>query len=180
LKRIFRYLKGTSTFRLSFGTGSNTVVGYCDADFAGNHETRKSTGAYGFTLNGGLISWSSKLQDIVATSTTESEYIAIFEAVKEAKWLRQFLSELDFIQEAPTEIFSDNQAAIALSKSKEFHRRTKHFDVRLHFVRHEQDDNQVRITYIPTNDQPIDMMTKSLNRPALNRCIKRIGLQGID
>ena len=151
-KRILAYLLRTPNFGLLFGKGSNVLTGYCDSDYAGDLETRRSTSGTVFLLLGGPISWSSKRQTCVALSTTEAEFIAAAEATKEAIWLQRFLSELG-APEWPTPLHCDNQSAIALIKNPVLHQRTKHMDVRYFFVRDAQEEKQINNTYINTNDQ---------------------------
>ncbi|KAA0036776.1 Retrovirus-related Pol polyprotein from transposon TNT 1-94 [Cucumis melo var. makuwa] len=104
-----------------------------DADFAGDPDKRKSLTGFAFTLGENLISWKSNLQSVVALSTTEAEFIVVSEVVKEAMWLRGIVSKLGYKQEA-VELMCDNQSAIHLTKNKHYHDRTKHIDVKLHFV----------------------------------------------
>ena len=132
-KRVMRYLKGTLNFALEYNASSGLIIiGYCDSDYAGEIEERKSTSGYVFKFCGGPVAWSSTLQRVTALSSSEAEYMAIAEAVKEVLWLRPLLESVGLIQSSPTELNVDNQAAIALSKNPEFHKRTKHIGVRFH------------------------------------------------
>ena len=115
-----------------------------DADFAGDPDKRKSLTGFAFTLGEDLISWKSNLQLVVALSTTEAELIAVFEVVKEAMWLRGIVSKLVYKQEA-IELMRDNQSAIHLIKNQQFHDKTKHIDVKLHFVRNIIENGVVKI-----------------------------------
>lgn len=110
------------------------VEGFVDSDYAGNLDTRKSLTGFVFTFFGTSISWKTILQSVVALSTTEAEYIAVTEAIKEALWLKGIISELGLKQEQVV-VHCDNQSAIHLSKHQVFHERSKHIDVKLHFVR---------------------------------------------
>jgi ribonuclease HI len=111
-KGLLRYLAGTTNRGLVFGgNDSLQLEGYCDSDYAGDTDTRHSTGGYVFILNGAAITWQSKKQPTVAASTTEAEYMAAASAVKEGLWLRQLLSDLD-LQPGPVSILADNQSAI--------------------------------------------------------------------
>ena len=98
VKRIFRYLKGTSGLGIKFkyqsDSSSNTLYGFADADWAGDVEDRKSTSGYCFKMCGGVVSWRSKKQHCVALSTAEAEYLALSAATQEVVWLRQFLNDL--------------------------------------------------------------------------------------
>lgn len=111
-----------------------TLKGFTDSDFDGDRDNRKSTSAYYFTLYDTAISWKSQLQKVVALSSTEPEYIAASNAIKEGIWLSRLLNELGFVDENAT-LYSDNQSAIHLSKNSIFHDRTKHINIKYHFIR---------------------------------------------
>ena len=113
-------------------------------------------------LNGGAVSWSSKRQDTISLSTTEAEYIALTHAAKEAIWFKNLLSEIFAPITTPIQINSNNQSAIALAKDDRFHARTKHIDIRYHFIRYVVEEGKVRLTYCPTEDMTVDIFTKAL------------------
>jgi hypothetical protein len=174
LKRIFFYLRSTIEYCITFGGESNDkLAGYTDASFAEDSATRRSTGAYIFILNGGPISWISKRQQTVALSTTEAEYMAMCQAIREAIWIRQLLTELGLHQES-VEIHADNKSAIALGKNPEFHKRTKHIDVQYHYVREQVQSGRVATPYLPSNQMIADGLTKAvspeLHRRFIDRC----------
>lgn len=175
-KRILRYLQGTKHIGLTYGSGSNQVVGYCDADYAADIDQRKSTTGYVFLLNGGVVSWSSKLQQTVALSTTEAEYMALAHAAKEAIWLRLLLSEFGIEQEGATIINEDNQGCINLAKNPISHGRTKHIDVRYHFLREKVDENIIQLQYCKTDDMLADSFTKALGRNKYERIRNSLGI----
>ena len=161
-KWLLRYLKGTSEMKLVYSqnaTRGPKVVGYCDSDYAADLDKRRSISGYVFTFGGNTVSWKSSLQHVVALSTTEAEYISLTEAIKEGLWLKGFVTELGFNQEK-VEIHCDSQSAIHLSKNSVFHERTKHIDVKLHFVRDVIASNQVEVKKISTDVNPADMLTK--------------------
>ena len=93
-KGILRYIAGTVNYGITFGKSGLTLEAYCDADYAGDIDTRRSTTGYVYTLCGGAISWSSRLQPTVAASTTEAEYMAAAYATKEGLWLRTLFNHL--------------------------------------------------------------------------------------
>ena len=128
VKKILRYIRGTSDAELCYGGSDFTVRGYVDSDFAGDLDKRKSTTGYVFTLAGGAVSWVSKLQTVVALSTTEAEYMAATQACKEAVWVKRLLEELGHKQEKIT-LFCDSQSALHIAKNPAFHSRTKHIGV---------------------------------------------------
>ena len=166
LKRVFRYLNGTTGHGLTFQASENEpfVYGYSDADWAGDVETRKSTSGYAFFVAGALVSWRTRLQSIVTLSSTEAEYAALSETLREAAWLRSLLTEIGFdeAQLIPLPIFEDNQSAIKLATNHANSNRTKHIDVRNHFCRQEHNMGHVTIEYVPTDSQVADGFTKPL------------------
>lgn len=161
LKCVFAYLKGTADFWLTLGGVEKTpLLGYSDADGMST-EGRQAISGYAFLI-GGAVSWSSKRQDVVALSTSEAEYIALSHAIKEAIWLRNYLHEVWKIPLDPTKVLSDNQSAIALAKDDRYHSRTKHIDIRFHFIRYHIEKGNVEVTYCPTEDMVADILTKAL------------------
>ncbi len=138
VKRVFRYLAGTKSLWLTYGGVSDSddggLKGYADAD-GSMAEDRRAISGYAFIIDGGAVSWSSKRQEIVSLSTTESEYVAAAHGAKEALWLRQFIGQIFSPFTNPTTLFCDNQSAIALTKDHQYHARTKHIDIRFHFLR---------------------------------------------
>jgi hypothetical protein len=110
---------------LTYGGQQNDLKGYADAD-GSMAEDRHTISGYTFLLHGGAVSWAAKRQEIVSLSTTESEYVAVTHASKEALWLRSLISQLFDIALEPTTLFSDNQSAIMLTKDHQYHPRTKH------------------------------------------------------
>ena len=178
-KRVIRYLKGTLDYGITYGT-SNGLVGYTDADWASDQETRRSLGAYVFLLYGGAVSWSSKRQQSIALSSCEAEYMAQTQATKEAIWLTRLLSELDIGFGLPTKpilIRADNQGAIALTKDPRFHSRTKHIDIQWHFVRDQVETGSVQFEWTPTNDMAADGLTKALSNDKFATFVGQIGLR---
>ena len=128
-----------------------------------------------FTLNGCAISWKAQLQSTVALSSTEAEYMAITEAVKEDIWLKGLFGELDDRLKVTT-VFCDNQSAIFLSKDQMFHDRTKHIDIRYHFVRDIIEKGDCVVEKIHTDDNPADMFTKSLPIAKFKLCLDLVGI----
>ncbi|KAG6616766.1 RxLR effector candidate protein [Phytophthora cinnamomi] len=155
------------------------LCGYSDADWAGDIESRRSTSGYAFMMNGGCISWRSKKQRTVALSSTEAEYMALSEATQEAVWLKVFLRELgEMASDEAIKIYEDNQGSIALAKNPEFHKRTKHIDIRYHFVREKVEDGQVVLEYCSTKDMLADIMTKAITSVQFEVLRHKLGIQG--
>ncbi|UYV70814.1 hypothetical protein LAZ67_8000723, partial [Cordylochernes scorpioides] len=163
VKNIFRYLKGTPHMGILF-TGQDQLVGYSDSDFARDVDSRKSTSGYAFMMNGGTVSWASQRQPIIALSTTESEYIAACSAAKELIWIRRLLQGIGCDITKETELYIDNQAAIKLVENPVFHKRTKHIDVRYHFIRSKHEEGELKVHHVCSSEQLADIMTKPLPR----------------
>lgn len=170
-KRVVRYLKGTIHLELVYGQrpdGSSPTVpapygliGYGDSNFAGDPEDRKSVMGYCFFLNGGVVSWSSKKQRTVSTSTTEAEYIAIGHAAREGIWIKRFINELQ-LEITGLSLKGDNEASLNLTKNPESQHRTKHIDVQHHYVRELVNDKELKIEWVPSAMMLADGMTKAL------------------
>ena len=176
VKRVISYLNTTKNYWLTFGGSTkNLVEGYSDADWA-SQKDRHSISGYTFFLSQGVISWSLKWQHIIALLSTESEYIAQTHAAKEALWLIGFTDEIRGEKNQPINLYCDNQGAIALAKDNKFHVRTKHIDLRFHFIREAVEDNKILITYIPTEENVADIFTKALVRPKFKGFVGRLGL----
>ncbi|KAG8479441.1 hypothetical protein CXB51_029725 [Gossypium anomalum] len=178
VKWILRYLRKTIDVGLVFEQDEalgQFVVGYVDSDFAGDLDKRRSTTGYLFTLAKAPVSWKSTLQSTVAISTTEAEYMAVIEAVKEAIWLNGLLEDLGVVQ-SHISLYCDSQSAIHLAKNQVYHSRTKHIDVRYHFVREVFKKGKILLQKIPTADNPADMMTKVVTIIKFNHCLNLINI----
>jgi hypothetical protein len=127
-------------------------------------------------MGDGAVTWSSKKQAIVALSSTEAEYVAQTHAAKELIWLRTIIGELNSPFENPTTLHCDNQGAIALAKDNKFHARTKHIDIRYHFIREAVEDGSINMQYIPTNENIADIFTKPLAKAKFERFVQMLGL----
>ena len=177
VKRIFSYLAGTEQYGICFGTQEpESLVGYTDADYAGDLDSRCSTSGFAFFVRGSLVSWSSRRQKCVSQSTTEAEYVAASDSCKEAVWLKCFLAEIGEFDNKPVEIRCDNQSAIRSIHNPEFHQRTKHIDVRYHFVRQLQEDGIIDAVYVPSREQKADLFTKPLPKPEFERMRSALGV----
>ena len=126
VKSIFRYLKGTVNYGLQYSRDAREeCVGFCDADWAGDTNDRKSVSGYLFQLNGCSVCWRSKKQPCIALSTAEAEYIALSAAVQEALWMEQLLIDLNVNIKTPMTIYEDNKVAISMSKKSAVSRKGK-------------------------------------------------------
>jgi hypothetical protein len=177
LKRLINYMGCTKNLWLTFGGQKETLIeGFCDSDWA-SQKHRHSISGYSFHFGMGAITWSSKKQNVVALSSTEAEYVAQTHAAKEAIWLRSFISEIQGKTKAPLTISCDNQGAIALAKDNKFHGRTKHIDLRYHFIREAVEDGKINVKYVPTDDNVSDIFTKPLPRPKFQHFVELLGLR---
>ena len=180
-KQVFKFLKGTKHYDLKFTKAKNGLCleGYVDSDW-GSSPDRRSISGYCYQLNdtGALnapISWASCKQRIVALSSTEAEYVAVTDAMKEGNYLRQLLADMTGSKKQAIRLHADNQGAIALSKNAVHHKRTKHIDIRYHFIRYEVDNNIVHLVYVPSDNNIADMFTKPLPSSKL---LQFIGIRG--
>ncbi len=177
LKRVIRYLKGVKDHWLILGTSDDGLEGYTDADFASQVD-RHSISGYVFRYRGGAVSWSSKKQSVIALSTTEAEYIASTHATQEAVWLRRLIDEIARPPKLPVPIFCDNNGARALAKNDAaYHSRTKHIDIKYHYVREAIRDRKISMIYIPTNENIADILTKALARPKFEPFTTALGVR---
>lgn len=182
VKHIYRYLQGTTDFALLYRRGEEAdLYGYTDADWAGDTYDRKSTTGYLFMLGSTPIMWNSKKQPTVALSSTESEYMALTEGTKEAIWLRRLLCELKIQdRKVPTTLYGDNQGSLNLAHNPIYHGRTKHIEVKHHFIREKVLSEEINLEYTPTEEQLADILTKALGRTAFERLRSQLGLVRID
>lgn len=163
VKRTFRYLKGTQDTGLSFlaSDKEESLNGYCDADYANDKDTRRSTTGYIIFFGKSPITWCTRRQPIVALSSTEAEFIAAADCVKELLYLKNLLRELTN-NDVVVNLNIDNQSAMKLCKNGIFNKRSKHIDVRYHFLSENVKQGKVNLFYIPTNENVADMFTKPL------------------
>jgi hypothetical protein len=133
VKWIPGYLRGIATHALCFGGSDIVLQGYVDSDMAGDKNSRRSTTGYVFTIGGTILSWILKLQKFFSLSTTEAEYVVATEASEEMIWLQRFMEELGKKQEN-SRLYCDSESAIHLAKNSTFHSKTKHTQLRYHFI----------------------------------------------
>lgn len=152
------------------------VIGFVDADYGNDQEEGKSYTGYVFKYGGGPIAWESKKQRCTSMSSTESEYVAMSEAAKEAVHLQGFFTEL--LREKKTIlIYNDNQSAQKLAHNPVFHKRVKHIKPKYHFIREQVQEGNIAIKYMCTEDMIADVLTKGLGRLKHQNCLRGIGMK---
>jgi hypothetical protein len=181
LKRILRYLAGTKTLGITYRKPKddhdeeNLFHGFADAAYANNFDLKSTTG-YVFMATGGAITWKSKKQSIIALSSTEAEYVALSEAGREACWLRNLYKELGFPQSTSTIMKGDNEGSITLTQNPQFHQRSKHIEIRHHWVRELVKNKVIDIHDCRDPEQTADILTKPLLKPKHQRHTEEMGV----
>ncbi|CAI7740853.1 unnamed protein product [Closterium sp. NIES-54] len=179
-KRVLRYLKGCVKSGIFYPAHSKPqveLVGFSDADYAGDSADRKSHTGYVYCLNSAAISWQSKRQPVVALSTTESKYISLCQCIQEGVWLKRLFGEFGHEFAGGVPVFVDNQSAIALAQNACLHGRTKHMQVRWHFIREMVACGEVILRWCPTNRQAAHILTKPLPFERHGVCMSLMGMQ---
>ena len=170
-RHVLRYLKGTMNDKMVF-TKSTTlnITGFCDADWANGNDRKSITGyCFRITEKGPMISWNSRKQQTVALSSCEAEYMSLCSAVQEGKYLISFLNEILDLNQISFDLSCDNQGAIALAKNPVNHKRSKHIDIKYHFVRDEIIMKRLCVKYISTEENVADILTKPVSSKRLNK-----------
>ncbi|CAI0389528.1 unnamed protein product [Linum tenue] len=179
-KRVLRYLKGTSTYGIWYKRKdkNSKLLGYTDSDYAGDLDDRKSTSGYVFFIAGGAISWASKKQPVVTLSTTEAEFVAGSYCAAQCVWLRKILEQMGWEDSvsAATKVLCDSSSAIKLSKNPVFHGRSKHIDVRFHFLRDLAKEEMIEMEHCRSHEQVADIITKALNLDAFQNLRYQLGV----
>ena len=151
------------------------AVGYSDADFAGCRVDRKSTSGSCQFLGQRLVSWYSKKQQSVLTSTAEAEYIAAGSCCAQVLWIKNQRRDYGLMLER-IPIMCDNISATSIVSNPINHSRTKHIDVRYHFIREHAVDGPIELHFVPTDKQLADIFTKPLDESTFNRLVSEIGM----
>jgi len=195
-KRVLRYLKGTSHYAIRYLSGASPpgkatgysrgvamkpieslIEGFSDSDWAGCVDTRRSTSGFVWIMNGGAICWRSRLQSIVALSSTEAVYVGATPAVQEILWLRDLLCELGVSDSSPSLLNMDNQGAVLLTRGAGDSNHTKHIDIQHHFIREQVSLGTVTFKFISTDAMAADILTKGLPKNKHQEMIKLIGVK---
>jgi len=180
VKRILRYLKGTVSHGLVYRSNNNdqniALDVFCDADWAGDAEKRKSTTGFVAMMANAAIAWKSVRQECTALSSVEAEYVAAATAAREVVWLRRFLNELGY-QQAPTIMRIDNEGARELATNAMISARTKHIELRYHYIRECINNNDIELIHCPSKGNTADIFTKALPEPRFRQCIGEMGVE---
>ena len=176
VKQIIRFVNGTISHGIwySFDTNSN-LVGFSDADWAGCTDDRKSTSGGCFYLGNNLVSWHSKKQNSISLSTAEAEYIAAGSGCTQLLWMKQMLKDYGIVQ-GTLVLYVDNMSAINISKNPVQHSRTKHIDIRHHFIRELVEDKVITLEHVPTENQLADLFTKPLDLVRFQSLSRTLGV----
>ena len=176
IKQVLRYLKGTRDVQLILrGSGELNLTGYNDSDWNDIFSGRSMSG-YVFLLNKSVISWKSKLQTTTAISSTEAEYMSLSMAMQECIYLRQLLGEL-MLSQHQIEMFNDNQSCIKLAKNPIISQRTKHINLRHHFIREEVIKGHAKLVFVPSTQMLADGLTKAVGGPKLSVLREQLRIQ---
>jgi len=177
VKRVFRYLCGTVNLGIKYKYDRHSNIELLsDSDWANSPDNRRSVTGYLSMLAGGVVTWSSKKQPTTALSSMEAEYMALASAVREALWLRNMLTELGYSSSLPTHISVDNHGTILFAQNSGFHARSKHIDVRHHFIRERITSREVSVSYCPTSENTADIFTKALDKSKHEYFVSRLGM----
>ena len=179
VNRIFAYLNNDRSKTIRYtGKDGFDLKGFVDSDFAGCEDSRRSTTGWVFTLAGGPVSWNAQRQRTVATSTLDAEYIASAEAAKEAVWIRNFINDLRIpgIHVESIPLYIDCNSALRLTHNPEFHSKSKHIDVKHHFIREKVEEGVIVTKRVNTRDNLADILTKPLPRETHENLVTRLGM----
>ena len=176
VKRIIKYVGGTCDYGLFYSKESNlSLAGFSDSDWAGNVDDRKSTTGGCFYVEANLVAWMSKRQNYVSLSIAETEYIAAGTCCLQLLWMKKLLTDYGISQDTMV-VYCDNSSAIDISKNLIQHSKTKHIEIRYHFIRDLVERKIVCLEYIPTERQNVDIFTKPLNKSKFETLRQVIGV----
>jgi len=170
--KILGYLKETINYGLKF-TQSQTINAYSDSDYTGDSKTRRSTSGYIITMGTTPICWSSKLQHCVSTSTAEAEYYSLSECAKQCMWYKSMLNELNYNIKT-INVNVDNKATIFIGNNNMVNQKTKHIDIRYHYIRELIENKELNLKYMKSHDNLADGFTKYLNNSLMTNFRNKI------
>jgi len=173
---IFRYLASMQDYTLEYGRKEEGLIAYADADWGSETTSRRSTSGFMIKLGGAAVSWTSKAQKTVALSSTEAEYMSLSDTSRQLVWTRSLMQEIGF-KLGPLPLCGDNQGAIFIASNAVQEKRTKHIDIRYHYIREVVEQRQIDLFFIPTEENPADMFTKNLARDKFLSCRSQLGIR---
>ncbi|KAL8151306.1 hypothetical protein V2J09_021114 [Rumex salicifolius] len=175
--RILHYLKGCPGKGVLFKRGNKlTIEAFTDADYASSVSDRRSTSGYCVLIGGNLVSWRSKKQNVVARSSAEFEFRALAQGMCELLWVQMILKDLRIVWEGPMVIRCNNKSAISIAQNPIQHDRTKHVEVDRHFIKEKLDSGVMSLSYVPTEDQLVDALTKGLHHTRFSQLMSKLGM----
>jgi hypothetical protein len=179
---LLAYLKATMNLGITYKRNDLTIkpIGYSDSSYADDIQTRKSSAGYVFLSAGGAVGWKAKTQQRVSTSTGEAEYIGVYEAGKQAKWMTSWYTELDQFYDLPVTIYCDNEAAVTLAKNANGHSKIKHISMKAHWIREIVEAEEVLVEGISSEENVADIFTKALHRPKHEKFINMMGMESLN
>ena len=160
---------------MKFDRTDKGLIGYVDSDYGADLDRRRSLTSYVFTVGSCAVSWWATLQSVVALSTTEAEYMAVSKACKELIWLKGLYDELCGVNSC-INLYCDIQSTIYLTKDQIFKERTKHINIKYHFVRDVIEEGELKVCKISTHDNPADILTKLVSVAKFELCSNLVGL----
>ncbi|WJZ80505.1 hypothetical protein VitviT2T_000420 [Vitis vinifera] len=178
--RVLHYLKGNLGKRILFKKNNTLALeAYTDVDYAGSLVDRISTTRYCIFLGGNLVTWRSKKQNVVARSSVESEFRVIAQGLCELLWLKIILDDLRNKWDGPMKLYCDNKSAINIAHNPIQHDRTKHIEIDRHFIKEKLEEGVVCMSYVPSEHQLADILTKGLNNSMFHNLVFKLGMEDI-
>lgn len=179
-KRVLRYLKKTINYGLVFKGDEMSLHGFSDSDWGNNIDDRRSYSGFCFSLCGATVSWEARKQRTVALSSTEAEYMSLSDSCKEAMYLQKLISELNICETLKIKIYVDNNGALRLAENSMYHGRTKHIDIRHHFIRDALKTNNITLEHVSTSNMGADIFTKPLPASKHYNCMKILNVKDVN
>ena len=176
-QHVLQYLSATRCRKLIYGSNDSTeLIGYSDSDWDGNKDDWRSTTGYTFILSGGAVAWATQKQRTITLSSTEAEYMALTETSKHAQWTVSLLQQLSFDLNLPINMFTDSEGAQAIATNNVYHKRTKHIDIKYHYIREKIMDGTICVNEVGSKSNLANVFTKPISRDQHWILTSRIGL----
>lgn len=175
---LLAYLKATMNLGITYRSGGTLKpTRYSDSSYADELQSRKLSAGYVFLSAGSAVGWKAKMQQRVSTSTREAEYIGVFKAGKQAKWMTLWYTELDQFYDLPITVYCNNEAAVILAKNTNGHSKIKHVSMKPHWIREIIEAKEVIVKGILTEENIADIFTKALHHPKHEKFVKMMGIE---